>query len=385
MEIKALDDIEVTRDIKSRAFGPMSDSEWAQGVRSAAPGIAARRSFGGFEGDRLVATARIHDMRQWWNGRPVSMAGIGGVSVAPEDRGRGIGRRMMTYVLERCASFGHPISVLFPATTQLYRSLGWEHVGARYWATVSADLLRTLRAEPVPVRRAGPEDAEEVAAMLRRVHESARDDGPLDWTVDMWRVFLDDDDAYHYLAEDGLLSYNWAENNAVLEVGKVVAGSERTLRAFLAIVGSGSSIAKQVRISASPFDPVLWLLRERHFEEDLRRSPWMLRVVDAPAALAARGYPAAVSAEVTLKIDDAQVAANSGFWRLTVEKGQGRLEPAAADSGAVRLGAPGLGALYGGIPMATLLQSGLAQGGDRPAHDTLNSVFAARPFIIDNF
>jgi Sterol carrier protein domain len=31
-------------------------------------------------------------MRQWWCGRPVPMAGVSSVRVAPEDRGRGIGR-----------------------------------------------------------------------------------------------------------------------------------------------------------------------------------------------------------------------------------------------------------------------------------------------------
>ena len=35
-------------------------------------------------------------MRQWWYGRAVPMAGVAGVKVAPEDRGRGVGRAVMT-------------------------------------------------------------------------------------------------------------------------------------------------------------------------------------------------------------------------------------------------------------------------------------------------
>jgi predicted acetyltransferase len=36
---------------------------------------------------RPLATALYHDMRQWWLGRAVPMAGVGGVTVAPEYRG----------------------------------------------------------------------------------------------------------------------------------------------------------------------------------------------------------------------------------------------------------------------------------------------------------
>jgi predicted acetyltransferase len=32
------------------------------------------------------------DMRQWWHGRAVPMAGVAGIKVAPEYPGRGVGR-----------------------------------------------------------------------------------------------------------------------------------------------------------------------------------------------------------------------------------------------------------------------------------------------------
>ena len=58
--------------------------------------MAARRCLGAFDGDRLVGTALYLDMRQWWYGRPVPMAGVARVMVAPEDRGQGVGRALMT-------------------------------------------------------------------------------------------------------------------------------------------------------------------------------------------------------------------------------------------------------------------------------------------------
>ncbi|TDD71141.1 GNAT family N-acetyltransferase [Actinomadura rubrisoli] len=383
MEIRALapDEIDATRDIRARAFGPMPDDEWAENTRFVRPLLEAGRQFAGFDGDRIVATGRLHDLTQWWHGRAVPMAGVGGITVAPEERGRGLGRRMMAELLERCAGLGHPLSMLYPATTPLYRSLGWEHAGAQHMMDLPAEALRTVAAERVPVRRAGPPDAAEVAAVVGRAHEAARDCGPIVWNEATWRALLGEREEYCYLADDGFLSYRWAGGNSLLEVTRLVARSERTLRALWAIVGSGSSTAATVRACVAPADPVLWLMRERD-DETVQRYPWMLRVVDAPAAIEARGYPEGVTAEAPLRIDDPARPANTGHWHLSIKDGQGRLERAAEHPDAVRLGPRGLAALYAGAPVPALRRSGLLQGGpaDGPA-----AAFAASPFSLDYF
>jgi predicted acetyltransferase len=117
----------------------------------------------------------------------------------------------------------------------------------------------------------------------------------------------------------------------------------------------------------------------------------MLRVVDAPAAIAARGFPAATSLSVPLRIADDARPANSGRWQLSVAGGAGTLDPlgpdapAGPDSSAVMLGARGLAALYAGTPLVTLRQAGLAAGG-RPADDAaLDAAFAATSYMLDAF
>ncbi|MFC5746713.1 GNAT family N-acetyltransferase [Actinomadura rugatobispora] len=384
MEIRSLDaaGLDAVRDLRSQGFGPLSDGQWAQGIRLAGHTLRGGRQLACYEGGRPVAMARIHDLAQWWHGRPVSMGGVGAVAVAPEARGRGVGRRLMTEVLERCAAFGHPLSVLYPATTPLYRSLGWEHAGSLHRAALPAEALREVRADTsVSPRRAGPDDAAEVAETVRRVHRDAGHCGPIDWGETAWRIYLADRDVYHYLAEDGFLDYHWGDGNTSLEVERVVAGSEATLRALWALVGSGSSIVPTVYANVAPHDPVFWLTRERTFEE-VRRTRWMLRVIDAPAAVEARGFPPGVSAEAALEIDDPQLPANSGSWWLSVRDGAGRLERGnAAGRPAVRVGARGLAALYGGVPTSTLRSAGLLEG-DAPA---LDAAFAATPFALDHF
>ncbi|TDC48215.1 GNAT family N-acetyltransferase [Actinomadura sp. KC345] len=384
MEIRALgwDERYAVRDSTARAFGPVLDEAWERRSEAARPTWEAGRWFAGFDGDRIVATGVLHDMTQWWHGRPVSMAGVSAITVAPEDRGRGLGRRLMTDLLRRCAGFGHPLAMLYPATTRIYRSLGWEHAGAQHHIEIPAEALRTVAAERVPVRRAGREDAGEAAAVIGRAHERARDSGPVGWPEARWRGMLGHRDEYVYLAEDGFLSYHWSGGNTGLEVTRLVASSERTLRALWAIVGSGSSTAETVRACVSPMDPVLWLPHERRLYETVHRTQWMLRVVDAPAAIRARGYPAGVTAGVPLLIDDPQCPGNSGHWRLEIEDGEGRLERSPETAGAVRLGPRGLSALYAGVPVTTLRLAGLVEGGDAEA---LSPAFAATPFSLDFF
>jgi predicted acetyltransferase len=114
----------------------------------------------------------------------------------------------------------------------------------------------------------------------------------------------------------------------------------------------------------------------------------MLRVVDAPAAIAARGFPAATSLTVPLHIADETRPANSGRWQLTVAGGAGTLDPLGPDASevpAVTLGARGLAALYAGTPLVTLRQAGLAAGGTAADDAALDAAFAATPYMLDAF
>jgi hypothetical protein len=127
------------------------------------------------------------------------------------------------------------------------------------------------------------------------------------------------------------------------------------------------------------------------------RESWMLRLLDAPAAIAARGFPATDLAVPLLITDDLRPS-NSGRWDLTVRAGEGRLSryrtdapsPSLAGSSPsgrapLALGARGLAALYAGTPVATLRRAGLADGGGPDADAALDGAFAATPFMLDGF
>ena len=224
-QLRPDDDLDAQADLSERAFGTMSESVRVRWREIIAPVIAEGRVLGAFDGDRAVGGALFHDMRQWWLGRAVPMAGVAGVRVSPEDRGRGIGRRLMVRLLDEVADRGYPLSMLYPATMRLYRPLGWELAGSRYRAVMPSRTLRSLIAADIAspgraavLRRAEPGDAAAVISVLSRAHEAARDCGPL--TRDAATVA-------RWLAEPGNYAYIGEERLPVLPVAQRQRGSVR--------------------------------------------------------------------------------------------------------------------------------------------------------------
>ncbi|SEN29725.1 GNAT family N-acetyltransferase [Nonomuraea pusilla] len=380
MEIRDLtpDDLDDVLDLRKRSFGPISASDAERWRKAVGPTLDEGRYLGVFDGARLAASARLRRFTQWWHGRPQPMAGVAGVTVNPEDRGRGVGTAIMRAVVDRAAALGDAVSALYPATTPLYRAVGYEHAGAQHVVTLPTAALREIRpSAQVKLRRMGAADAAEVIAVLHRVHAASRASGPVSWDEHTWGVWLANEDDFLYLADDGFVVYRWQDGDIVVD--NLVAGSEETARALWSMVGSASTVAGKVTAALAPDDPVLWLLRERS-KDVVEQRRWMFRVLDVPAAVERRGYPSVVGGEAVIRVDDP--LRGGGTWRLAFSGGSGAATPSTGDGPAMTVN--GFSALYAGVPTSTLRLSGLLTGDDR--HDELlDAVFAARPHMLDYF
>jgi predicted acetyltransferase len=400
--LTADDDLDAQRDMGERAFGAMSPAEREDWRRSTLLRVNGGRFLGAFADGRPVGAASYHDMRQWWAGRELPMAGVASVKMAPEARGQGLGRTLMTEQLRQIAERGYPLSALYPATMPIYRSLGWELVGGRYQASIPTRSLRDLvppdRAVTLPdlgdhspgdrslpaLRKATADDAAGIISVLGRAHQAARDCGPVTRDVASVEDWLTHGEEYQYLGDDAFLAYQWQPGNEGLYVRSAVASSPEGTRALWSLLAAHSSTADTVEVRTSPDNPIWLLLRERDARL-IKLSKWMLRVIDAKAAIEGRGFPAGIHVSAWLTITDDLLPGNDGTWRLSVADGRAALDRTAGDPAALALGPRGLAALYAGTPVSALRLAGLAAGGTPAGDAALSAAFTGHAFMLDDF
>jgi predicted acetyltransferase len=379
------EDYAAAQAVTREAFGgPGEDPRWLASVAHSYP-------VGAYDGGRVVSFARVKPYQQWFGGRAVPMGGVASVAVAATHQRRGLARATVAAALDVLRERGFAVSALFPATAPLYRGLGWELAGDYVWLDVPGALLRGLG--PVDGVTLRPAVAADVPGVLAAYGRLCRESNGL---LDRGGPFFDRSPE-SMLAVDsfvvaegpgGVEGYCIAERrNAGHEVAvtawDVVGTTPAAERAVWFALGAGSSTARTVRAKASP-DALALLLAEPEVSvhEHLR---WMLRLVDAPAAVSARGWPGALSARVDLDVTDPQIEDNAGRWRLAVEDGYGTLTR--GGDGAVGLGIGTLSALYAGYADPfTLRRAGRLTAGDDAALDALATITAGpRPRLLDYF
>ncbi|HWL35254.1 MAG TPA: GNAT family N-acetyltransferase [Frankiaceae bacterium] len=378
-------DWEQAAALAQEAFGSFEDtSRWSAS-------LAHSHAVGAYDGGRLVSFARVKPYEQWFGGRAVPMGGIASVAVAATHQRRGLARETVAATLPVLREQGLAVSALFPATTPLYRGLGWEHAGDYTWLDVPGALLRALGpVEGVTLRPATEADLPGVFAaydaVCRDTNGLLARRGPFfdlrPETVLGVASFLVAD------GESGIEGWTRADrrhagHHVDVEAWDVVATTRAAARALWFALGAGASTVKTVRAKAYADDLLPHLAEpEVTVHEHLR---WMLRLADAPAAVAARGWPAGLRTAVDLDVTDEQVPDGAGHWRLTVEDGNGTLTR--GGDGTVALGIGALSALYSGYAdPRTLRRAGLLSCADDDALDTLAAMTAGpRPRLLDYF
>lgn len=354
------------------------------------------RCHGIFDGDRLVALGAVWDFGQFFGGRRVPMGGVSSIAVAPDQRGRGHARRILEALIAAMLARGEVISSLYPATTYLYRSLGWELAGAHTIRKIAPRRLRELPAPAAGRVRAG-NDAD--FAAIRACYDgcATETNGFLDPGDRWWGSFREKGGREIYVAENdegrmrGFLVYRQldGEYSALggpwgVRVDAFVAAERDAALGLWRLLGDWSSQVDQIFYRTGPEDSLFLLLPEQAGEvlADIR---WMTRIVDAPGAVAQRGFAQALEASVDLEIRDPLVAANEGRFTLSVSKGRGRLER--GGGGGLELDIGALSSIYTGWGTTSLLaRAGRLQGGSAAARSALDAVFAGpTPWIPYEF
>jgi predicted acetyltransferase len=360
--------------------------------------LATKRTedfLGAWTGGELVASTEVMPVGQFFGHRSVPMGAVASVAVRPDYRGRGIGPRLLALAVERMHEDGLVISTLHPATTRFYRGLGWE-IGGEFGVrrVPCASLAALPPGEPECLRRESADDSDTVRECYGRVAQGFS--GPIDRSDTLWRVYeraLDHPHRYRYVYEvdgriDGYVVYDQVHAGRQwgfrITVHELVAADARAAVTLWRHIGSHSAQVDTVTVLAMPLDALTLLLPEQVVEL-VGANYWMTRVVDAAGAIAARGYPPDVRAEVHLQLADRLAPWNDGRFVLRVEGGQGKLSP--GGTGDVHMSVNALASLYTGWASARILaEVGLAHHAGERELGMLDAAFAGpRPYLFDNF
>jgi predicted acetyltransferase len=309
------------------------------------------------------------------------------VAVHPHARGQGVVRDLVAELLRLMGQQEQPVSVLFPTAPGIYRQLGWEVVGSLDDTVVPTGALRrTAGPGEVTVRTAQPADVPAVAGLYDAYARGT--DGLL--TRDGPEVPTGADGVLEHdvvgLAEVagrpvGYVTYSRGKGYRAseLRVFELVAEGPEARAALLRTIASWDAVAATVRWRG-PTDE-LALALAGSLPPPTAVQPWMVRIVDAPGAVAARGFRGHDADEEFVLVDP-QVPGHARGWRLVVRAGEGRLEPVDA-AGLPRLHVRGLALLWAGAAGSdAVVRAGLL---DRPLPG-LDRAFSGQPArILDYF
>ena len=362
--------------------GPLQTLEWDRSFGARLPGDPA-------VGDELVGMTTTYSLHLPVPGGVVDCGGLTWVGVHPGARRRGVLRAMMTQHLEHVAERGEPVSALHAAEQPIYGRFGYGLAchqlqltlprGAELRDVPGADAVR-LRLEHADADRHADRLAECFAlvgrdrpGMVDRPSAGLRLE-PLDdqlaarRTAESLRVLLAEPDPADgpdaalrgYAVFRRRSEWDGAIPNGTVLVRELVARDPATARALWGRLVD-LDLTSTVETDDRPLDdPLIHLLDDyRAARPRLVDGIWV-RLVDLPAALAARRYAAHV--DVVLGVTDPLLPGNAGTWRLRGRSdGPGECTRTQAEPDLV-LDVRELGAAYlGSVTFAALAGSGLVR------------------------
>ncbi|MET8259299.1 GNAT family N-acetyltransferase [Micromonospora sp. NPDC005205] len=356
------DDLDAAWELGRFAFG--SDPQRPAPAPAPVPGLTRWGAFD--DSGRLVGKAVDLHHDQWWSGRAVSAADVAGVAVAPEARGHGVARALLSALLRGARDRQAAISALYPTVAAPYRACGWEAAGVlRTVDLATAALPRHRPASHLTVRAGTPADLPAVDALYERV--TRHRNGMLTRRGELFDAAergLPGDGVTLVEADGELVGYaTWQRGrgygaDSVLTVDEALAVTPEAARELVGVLGSWASVAPTLRLCPLDGDAVSTLLAlesARDHERDL----WMHRPVDVARAVSARGWPAHARGVVDFTLTDPLAEWNTGTWRLTVADGDAELTRVGGEAD-LRLDVRGFALLYAGAAQArSVAQAGL--------------------------
>jgi predicted acetyltransferase len=344
LEIRSIrpDEYEAYSQAIAAAFSASWSPEFLEGDRSVSD---HDRQFAAFEGAEIVGGAWAASFRMTVpGGRTVATGGVPRVGVKPTHRRRGINTALMRAQLDDMRARGEPLSALHVSEAGIYSGFGFGM--ASFLGELSVETGRSaFVGSHRPAGRVRLLARDEALPRMRGVFDAVAPTRPgmieLDERWFSWRFSEVDDEkdmpcfyAVHETAAGVPDAY--AVYRVKHEWPSDVPRNELQLRELMALTPEANAdmwrfvfdidLIHTVRAAhRPPDDPLLWIVTEpRRLHFQLSDGVW-IRLVDVPAALAARTY--AEDGHVVLDVSDAFCPWNEGRYALDVSGGEGNCTP----------------------------------------------------------
>ncbi|MFN8194569.1 MAG: GNAT family N-acetyltransferase [Nocardioidaceae bacterium] len=320
--------------------------------------------------------------------RQLPVAGLAWVGVHPDHRRRGVLRAMMRDHLERTASAGVPVSVLHASESEIYGRYGYGLAGHE----ISLSLARGttfqaphLEAEAARIRtRMVTLTSPGVADRVREsdlvvgrtevgtlvfdegfYRRSARPNPAQVRDKEPWRILFATLDGADVGSAVFRRTEKWEQGRPGGEVRVQVLYGGPAARLALLRRLVDLDLMGTVRLpQVGPDDPLWhWLPGPRSVSDAHPLDNVWVRLVDLPAALAARGYEE--DCDVVVAVADELLPANAGTWRIRVVGGEASVVRSDGEPD-VRLDVARLGAAWLGWGNLVAMQRAGVVAEERP-------------------
>jgi predicted acetyltransferase len=369
------------------------------------------RTLAVFDDGRIVGTAGAFTMDLTLPGRrQIPVAGVTAVSVATSHRRRGLLSSMMTRQLDDVAARAEPVAVLTASESVIYGRFG-------YGLATSFLTIRVARPHggfALPLADAGQcrrVEVDEAGIVLPAIFDAYRVQqlGEVSRNDTHWHHRLSDLEpwregasAYFHIVHDdeegrpdGYLTYrvrdNWSSAhlpNSVIEIHELVAATSAARQALWRFALSIDLAAAVTAINLPVDDPIRWELADpRRLEVTALADHLWARLLDVPAALAARDYPTA--GHLVIEVTDRFRPGGRADGRFELDAGPGGADCRPTDAPAdLALAVEDLGALFlGGVRATTLAEAGRVHELQPGALDRADALFVTSrmPFCTTHF
>lgn len=357
------------------------------------------RMWGARAHERWVATLATENHRLRIPGgaegtREITVDGLTAVTVNATHRRRGLLRQMLGASLDEAKELGLPLSILIAAEWPIYGRFGYapatQLAEYTYFPRIrGAAIAPTGRGD---VRQVNRHDIADIAADVFERSRTAA--GQIDRDGDWWKRRLGTDGYQPVVRDkspnyflrygpdgpDGLLwwtstkDFDLNGDPGAIAVGDLIAASDDAYQDLWAYL-SGIDVVGEITLGFRPVDePARWLMTDgRALRQTYAGDHLWVRLLDVPAALAARGY--AREDRIVVEVVDDDIG-RYGAGRFALDSGMGTCAPT-SESADVELSQRALSSIYlGGHSLRAQLIAGQVTENTPGAVSRLDAMFA---------